>query len=83
MAEDKVLKELIPRINELSKKKKEQGLTEAESAERKDLHQKYLRRFKENMRSQLEMVQVYNKKGKEITPDKVKNIQRKKGLRDD
>ncbi|UQS85492.1 DUF896 domain-containing protein [Apilactobacillus apisilvae] len=83
MAEDKILKELVPRINELSKKRKAEGLTDAEEAERKDLHKKYLKRFKENMRSQIEMVQVFNKEGKEVTPDKVKNVQRKKGLRDD
>ena len=39
--------------------------------------------FRENFRSHIEMLQVYDKDGKEVTPEKVKEIQRKKGLRDD
>jgi Uncharacterized protein conserved in bacteria len=39
--------------------------------------------FRENFRSQIEMTQVFDKKGKEVTPEKVKDIQRKRGLRDD
>ncbi|AYF92482.1 DUF896 domain-containing protein [Apilactobacillus bombintestini] len=83
MSEDPILKKLIPRINELAHKAKSDGLTKQEEAERADLRKKYLKRFKENMRSQIEMVQVYNKSGKEVTPEKVKDVQRKKGLRDD
>ncbi|CAI2606486.1 hypothetical protein AKUH3B101J_08500 [Apilactobacillus kunkeei] len=82
-AEDPILKKLIPRINELAHKAKEGGLTKEEEAERADLRKQYLKRFKENMRSQIEMVQVFNKEGKEVTPEKVKEVQRKKGLRDD
>ncbi|CAI2681335.1 hypothetical protein AKUA1404_08820 [Apilactobacillus kunkeei] len=82
-AEDPILKKLIPRINELAHKAKESGLTKEEEAERSDLRKQYLKRFKENMRSQIEMVQVFNKEGKEVTPEKVKEVQRKKGLRDD
>ena len=58
-------------------------MTKEEEAERADLRKQYLKRFKENMRSQIEMVQVFNKEGKEVTPEKVKEVQRKKGLRDD
>lgn len=82
-AEDPILKKLIPRINELAHKAKKSGLTKEEEAERADLRKQYLKRFKENMRSQIEMVQVFNKEGKEVTPEKVKKVQRKKGLRDD
>lgn len=80
---DDVLKDIVPRINELARKAKEVGLTEVEKLEQKDLRQKYLKRFRENFRSQVEMIQVYDKQGKEVTPNKVKEIQRKKGLRDD
>ncbi|NYA67102.1 DUF896 domain-containing protein, partial [Lactobacillus salivarius] len=31
----------------------------------------------------IEMLQVYDKNGKEVTPEKVKKIQRERGLRDD
>ncbi|CAI2678452.1 MAG: DUF896 domain-containing protein [Apilactobacillus sp.] len=82
-AEDPILKKLIPRINELAHKAKNEGLSKEEEAERADLRKQYLKRFKENMRSQIEMVQIFNKEGKEVTPEKVKEVQRKKGLRDD
>ncbi|WP_268913311.1 DUF896 domain-containing protein [Lentilactobacillus sp. SPB1-3] len=80
---DEVLKKIVPRINELAKKAKEEGLTEIEKLEQADLRKKYVARFKENFRSQIEMMKVFDDNGKEVTPDKVKKIQRKKGLRDD
>ena len=81
--EDEVMKQIVPRINELAKKAKAEGLTELEKVEQKDLREKYVKRFRENFKSQIEMMQVYDKEGKEVTSDKVKKIQRKKGLRDD
>ncbi|WP_459128321.1 DUF896 domain-containing protein [Latilactobacillus curvatus] len=73
----------LDRINELAHKAKAEGLTEAETAERKTLRDAYLKDFRESFRSQVEMLQVYDKEGKEVTPEKVKDIQREKGLRDD
>ncbi|WP_164511465.1 DUF896 domain-containing protein [Levilactobacillus cerevisiae] len=73
---------LLARINELAHKNKAEGLTEAEKTERADLRQKYLKLFKASFRSQVEMLQVYDKDGKEVTPEKVRQIQRDKGLRD-
>ncbi len=74
---------LIDRINELARKKKNNGLTTKEQEEQKRLRATYLSMFRENFRSQVEMLQVYDKHGQEVTPEKVKNIQRKRGLRDD
>lgn len=76
-------KDLINRINELARKKKDQGLSEEEQAEQKQLRETYLSLFRKNFRSQIEMLQVYDKNGKEVTPEKVKKIQRERGLRDD
>ncbi|ASR40947.1 DUF896 domain-containing protein [Ligilactobacillus agilis] len=75
--------ELIDRINFLAKKKKTTGLSEDEKIEQQSLRETYLAMFRENFRSHIEMLQVYDKDGKEVTPEKVKEIQRKKGLRDD
>ncbi|GET15045.1 hypothetical protein AYP76_04125 [Ligilactobacillus agilis] len=75
--------ELIDRINFLAKKKKTTGLSEDEKVEQQSLRETYLAMFRENFRSHIEMLQVYDKDGKEVTPEKVKEIQRKKGLRDD
>ena len=73
----------LDRINELAHKAKAEGLTEAETAERQTLRDAYLKDFRESFRSQVEMLQVYDKEGKEVTPEKVKDIQREKGSRDD
>ena len=75
--------ELIDRINFLAKKKKTTGLSEDEKIEQQSLRETYLAMFRENFRSHIEMLQVYDEDGKEVTPEKVKEIQRKKGLRDD
>lgn len=80
---DQEIQKLIKRINELAKKAKEEGLSDLEIIERKDLRQKYLKKFRESFRSQVEMMQIFDKEGKEVTPEKVKEVQRKKGLRDD
>ena len=83
MATDKERKLLTARINQLSRKDKEEGLTEEEAMERQKLRKQFLANFKESFRSQVEMMQVFDKSGKEVTPEKVKKIQRDKGLRDD
>ncbi|KAL3950909.1 DUF896 domain-containing protein [Lentilactobacillus hilgardii] len=80
---DNVLKEIVPRINELAHKAKNEGLTEVEKIERAELRKKYVARFRENFKSQIELMKVYDKSGKEITSKRVKSIQRHKGLRDD
>ena len=47
-------KEKINRINELAKKKKSQGLTEAEQAEQNRLRQEYISEFKASLTGQLD-----------------------------
>lgn len=74
---------MLARINELAHKAKAEGLTELEEAERQELRQKYLKEFRAGFRRQVEMLQVYDKDGKEVTPEKVRQVQRDRGLRDD
>ncbi|GFN32378.1 DUF896 domain-containing protein [Paenibacillus xylaniclasticus] len=50
------MEELIARINELSRKHKTVGLTEAETEERAQLRRKYLEVFKGNFRNQLDSI---------------------------
>lgn len=78
-----ISKELIARINELAHKAKAEGLTQLEEAERQELREKYLKEFRAGFRQQVEMLQVYDKDGKEVTPEKVRQVQRDRGLRDD
>ncbi|WP_315114313.1 DUF896 domain-containing protein [uncultured Clostridium sp.] len=56
---------MIERINYLYKKGKEEGLTEEEKIEQKELKEKYLQNFRNNFRAQLEgMGRVSNKEDK-------------------
>ena len=54
--------ELVSRINELSKKCKEIGLTDEEKKEQQVLRRDYIDRFKNNLRAQLETIKINNKK---------------------
>ncbi|KRM57043.1 hypothetical protein C5L31_001557 [Secundilactobacillus malefermentans] len=80
---DSEMQKLIKRINELAHKAKEEELSEVEKIERKDLRAKYLQKFRESFKSQVEMMQVFDKSGKEVTPEKVRKVQRGKGIRGD
>lgn len=61
-----VTKEQIDRINELAKKKKEQGLTEEELAEQKVLYRAYIDAFKENLKAQLETIEIVDEDKAEV-----------------
>ena len=52
----------ILRINELAKKSKEQGLTEAEAKEQKDLREEYLAAIRKNFRATLDSIEIVDKK---------------------
>lgn len=75
--------ERLDRINELAKKDKEFGLTEDEKKERQALREAYLKDFREGLRERIETTQYFDKQGNEITPDKIKKVQRDKGWRKD
>lgn len=78
MAESTDQEKLLKRINELAHKNKEEGLTEAETKERAKLRKEYLKNFREAMRSNIEMMRIFDDNGKEVTPEKVREIQRKR-----
>lgn len=64
----------IDRINELAKKKKEQGLTEAEAKEQSKLRKAYLDSFRQGFKQQLENTKVIDPEGNDVTPEKIKEI---------
>lgn len=72
--------ELIARINELAKKKKEGTITEDELIEQQELRQKYLKLFKEGFKQQLTSATYIDATGKDVTPKKIKDIQNKNKL---
>lgn len=56
-------KQKIDRINELYRKSKAEGLTDAERKEQKILRQEYLELVRRNLRSQLNNIDVEEKDG--------------------
>ena len=56
-------KQKIDRINELYRKSKAEGLTEAERREQKILRQEYLELIRRNLKSQLNNIDVEEKDG--------------------
>ena len=76
-------KKLINRINELYHKKESVGLTEDEEIERKKLHLEFIKNFRAGFKQDVENLVIIDKNGKEITSEKAKKAQRKKGLRKD
>lgn len=60
-----VTKEQIDRINLLAKKSKSQNLTDEEKEEQKILRSLYVKSFKDNLISQLNMIKVVDDKPKD------------------
>jgi uncharacterized protein YnzC (UPF0291/DUF896 family) len=74
---------VLKRINELYHLKEKRPLTAEEEAERKKLHKKFLANFRAGFKQQLEDLVIIDKNGREITSEKAKRAQRRKGLRKD
>lgn len=59
-------KRKMERINELAKKSREEGLSEAERLEQKVLRQEYVDAFRQSLTSQLDRVVLVEKDGTKI-----------------
>ena len=70
----------IERINELARKKKTVGLTQVEQDEQLLLRQEYLESFRGGMRNHIEGLKIVDEEGNDGTTEKLKQIQREKGL---
>lgn len=57
-----ITQEMIDRINELSRKKKAEGLTEEETIEQKALYKEYIAAFRANLKSQLDNIEFVDDK---------------------
>ncbi|CAD7359910.1 UPF0291 protein [Staphylococcus sp. HGB0015] len=73
--------EKLNRINELANKKKQEGLTESEAKEQSQLRSEYLEMFRSSFKSQIENTKVIDPEGNDVTPEKLKEIQKKNHLR--
>jgi uncharacterized protein YnzC (UPF0291/DUF896 family) len=73
-------KEKIARINELAKKAKSTGLTETVAKEQSKLRGEYLASFRSSMLNTLSSVKVIDPEGNDVTPEKLKTMQKNKRL---
>ncbi|KQO16617.1 DUF896 domain-containing protein [Paenibacillus sp. Leaf72] len=65
---------LIPyldRINELSRKQSNSGLTDQERSEQKELRQNYLKMIRGQVQTTMLAVSVVDSKGNDVTPSKL------------
>ncbi|GEK88131.1 DUF896 family protein [Alkalibacterium putridalgicola] len=75
-------KQKLDRINELVRKERNDGLTDEEKQEQKGLRDEYIKAFRSGMRNHIEGMKIVDPDGNDVTPDKVKEIQKDKGLHD-
>lgn len=69
-------KDEIERINELAKKAKNTSLTEAEKKEQTALRKAYIQNIRHSFTNQLKSMTVIDPEGKDVTPEKVKQLQK-------
>ncbi|MFD2829033.1 DUF896 domain-containing protein [Corticicoccus populi] len=74
-------KDKIERLNHLAKKKKAETISEKELTELEGLRSEYLKNFRSSFRKQVEHTKVIDPEGTDVTPEKLKEIQRQKNIR--
>jgi uncharacterized protein YnzC (UPF0291/DUF896 family) len=67
----------LDRINELTKKERETGLTNAEMVEQIVLQQDYLREIRGQVLNTFSGLTVLDPLGNDVTPEKVRNLKTK------
>lgn len=72
---------LLERINELANKSKNEGLTPEEVKEQKELREQYLELFRSQVEEQLSSIKVVDDKGKDVTPEKLKQLKKAKKIK--
>jgi uncharacterized protein YnzC (UPF0291/DUF896 family) len=68
---------ILNRINELSRKEKEAGLTDTEKMEQSNLRKEYLRIFRGSVDSLLLNSTIIDPNGNDVTPEKLKQAHAK------
>lgn len=70
----------IARINELAKKKKTVGLTSEEKVEQAKLREEYIEGYRRSVRHHIAGIKLVDEEGNDVTPEKLKQLQRERGL---
>jgi uncharacterized protein YnzC (UPF0291/DUF896 family) len=66
--------DFLPRINELAKKQREKGLTNAEKVEQQALREDYLRAIRGQVLHTFSGMNVLDPLGNDVTPEKVRKL---------
>lgn len=64
----------LKRINELAKKQREEGLTNAEWVEQQVLREDYLREIRGQFESTVSTLKIVDPEGNDVTPEKVRQV---------
>ncbi|MGM8365058.1 DUF896 domain-containing protein [Virgibacillus sp. W0181] len=67
----------LNRINELARKAKTDSLTKKEKEEQASLRKEYIQNVRSSFTNQLKTMTVMDKEGNDVTPEKVKKLQKK------
>lgn len=70
----------IERINELARKKKNGTLTAEEKVEQAKLREEYIEGYRRAVRHHVEGIKIVDEEGNDVTPEKLRQVQREKGL---
>lgn len=70
-----ISKDKLDRINQLANKAKIEALTVEEKQEQKTLREEYLKNIRSSFTNQLKTMTVIDPEGKDVTPQKVKDLQ--------
>lgn len=73
--------EVLKRINELAGKRKKEGLTQVENEELVILRSQYIQEFRGSMEELLLNTTIIDPIGDDVTPEKLKNAQRKQHVK--
>lgn len=73
-------KEKLERINQLAKLSKERNLYKEELEEQKALREEYLFNLRKGFKNHIEGLKIVDEEGNDVTPDKLKAIQKDKKI---
>jgi len=63
-----------------AKKKKTEGLTPEEAVEQAKLREEYIAGYRRAVRHHIEGIKIVDEEGNDVTPEKLRQVQREKGL---
>ena len=78
--EDTMDPKKIAHKKEQKKKKKEEGLTPEEKVEQAELREEYIEGYRRAVRHHIEGIKIVDEEGNDVTPEKLRQVQREKGL---